>query len=215
MAVDYQRSAKLYGNEERERLLPVRVWEECHGGDSGRRGNWGWERVVLGEGSLSRNAEDSKDSIYTDLAEVWGPGGSWKWHWMKDQSRFLGSWVPSEGARAPFPRAEAVQPDRYCHFQGHDQNEVLRVHFEGRWRKDGEIEEAVLIVQEKIHWGLFFPLPSKAKWLIKWGNMYLEIVLSLETQRMVDLFSLSCSKVYSVSLGDLDPETLPSQYSLL
>lgn len=37
--------------------------------------------------------------------------------------------------------------------------------------------------------------------------MYLEIVLSLETQRMVDLFSLSCSKVYSVSLGDLDPET--------
>lgn len=74
-------------------------------GDSGRRRNWGWERVVLGEGSLSRNTEDSKDGIYTDLAEVWDPGGSWKWHRIKDQSRFLGSWVPSEGTRAPFPRA--------------------------------------------------------------------------------------------------------------
>lgn len=40
MAVDYQKSAKLYGNEKRESLLPVRV-EECHGGDSGWRRNWG------------------------------------------------------------------------------------------------------------------------------------------------------------------------------
>lgn len=35
-------------------------------------------KVVLGEGSLSRNTEDSKDCIYKDLAEVWGPAGSWK-----------------------------------------------------------------------------------------------------------------------------------------
>lgn len=41
------------------------------------------------------------------------------------------------------------------------------------------------------------------------GKMYLETVLSLEAQRMVDLCSLSCSKVYGVSVGDLDPETLP------
>lgn len=92
---------------------------------------------------------------------------------------------------------------------------LLRVHFEGRWRKDGEIEEAVIIVQEKVYWRLFFHSVAKQKWLIKWGEMYSETVLSLEAQRVVDVCSLTCSEVYSMSLRDRDPETLPSQGSPL
>lgn len=47
------------------------------------------------------------------------------------------------------------------------------------------------------------------------GGMYSETVLSLEAQTVVDVCSLTCSEVYSMSLGDHDPETFPSQGSLL
>lgn len=36
-----------------------------------------------------------------------------------------------------------------------------------------------------------------------------ETVLSLKVQRVIDLCSLFCSRVNSVSLGALDPEAMP------